>query len=63
MSVVHNVFHGLMLSKYIADPSPILQYIKVEYAPELREEVWPVKILDTRDKQLRKKMVRPLKVQ
>ena len=63
MSGVHDVFHVSMLRKYVHDPSHILQHLKVEYAPMGREEVRPVRILDARDKQLRNKTIRLVKVQ
>ena len=63
MSGVHDVFHVSMLRKYVHDPSHILQHPEVEYAPKDREEVRPVRILDARDKQLRNKTIRLVKVQ
>ena len=63
MSRVHDVFHVSMLRKYVHDPSHILQHPEVEYAPMDREEVRPIKILDARDKQLRNKTIRLVKVQ
>ena len=50
MSGVHDVFHVSMLRKCVHDPSYILQHLEVEYAQIIREEFWPVKILDARDK-------------
>ena len=52
-----------MLRKYVADPAHILQHPEVDYTPDLREEMHPVKILDAREKQLRNKIVRLVKVQ
>ena len=52
-----------MLHKYVHDPSHILQHSEFEYTPTMREEVQPVKILDARDKQLRNKTIRLVKVQ
>ena len=63
MSGVHDVFHVSMLRKYVADPAHILQHPEVECTPDLREEVHPVKILDAREKQLRNKVIRLVKVQ
>ena len=60
---VHDVFHVSMIRKYVHDPSHILQHPEVEYAPIVREEVRPVRILDARDKQLRNKTVLLVKVQ
>ena len=62
MSGVHDVFHVSMLRKYVHNPSHILQHSEVEYAPMDREEVRPVRILDARDKQLRNKTIRLVKV-
>ena len=63
MSEVHDVFHVSMLRKYVHDPSHILQHPEVEYTPMDREEVRPIRILDARDKQLRNKTIRLVKVQ
>ena len=63
MSGVHDVFHISMLRKYIADPTHILQHPEIEYTPDLRQEVRPVKILDTRVNELRNKTLRLVKVQ
>ena len=51
-----------MLRKYVHDPSYILQHPEVKYAPIMREEVRPVRILDARDKQLRNMMIHLVKV-
>ena len=62
-SKVHNVFHVSILFKYMYDPSYILQYPKVKYAPTMREEVRLVRILDARDKQLRNNKICLVKIQ
>ena len=62
MSREHDIFHVFILCKYVYDPLHILQYPEVEYAPMMRKEVRPVKILDARDKQLRNKTIRLAKV-
>ena len=41
LSGVHDIFHGSMLRKYIADPSHILRYPEVEVTPDLHQEVEP----------------------
>ena len=46
ISEVHDIFHVSMLRKYIHDPSHILHHLEVKYAPTMREEVRPVRILD-----------------
>ena len=63
MSRVYDVFYVSMLRKYTHDPLHILQHPEVEYAPMDRAEVRPVKILDARDKELRNKTIRLVKVQ
>ena len=63
MSGVHNVFHVSMLRKYIADSSHILQHPEVEFTPDLRQELKPIKILDTKEKKLRNRILRLVKVQ
>ena len=50
VSRVHDVFHVSMFSKYVHDPSHILQHPEVEYALTMREEARLVKVLDARDK-------------
>ena len=63
MSGIHNIFHVSMLRKYIADSSHILQHPEIEFTPDLRQEVKPVKILDTKEKELRNTILRLVKVQ
>ena len=63
MSGVHDIFHVSLLRKYVHDPSHILQHLKVKYDPMDREEVRSVRILDARDKQLRNKTIRLMKIQ
>ena len=62
MSRVHDVFYVSMLRKYVHDPSHILQHLEVEYVPTIKEEVRQEKILDARDRQLRNKTIRLIKV-
>ena len=47
---VHNILYVLMLRKYVSDPTHILQYLEVDYTPDIKEEIRPAKILDAKDK-------------
>ena len=53
MSYVHNVFHILMLRKYVPDPSHVLENEPIEEREDLTYEEQPVQILDRKDKTLR----------
>ena len=46
ISRLHNVFHILMLKKYVADPEYILKCPEVEITRDLKHEVHPEKILE-----------------
>ena len=53
----HNVFHVSQLRRYISDPSHVLDPENLELQPDLTYEVLPVRILETREKQLRGKVI------
>ncbi|XP_050124802.1 uncharacterized protein LOC126602028 [Malus sylvestris] len=59
---VHNVFHVSMLRKYVSDPSHIILPQPLEINPDLTYDEVPVTILDWKDKVLRNKTVRMVKV-
>ncbi|XP_062080563.1 uncharacterized protein LOC133785330 [Humulus lupulus] len=61
-SGVHNIFHVSMLRKYVLDPSYILSYEALDMQPDLSYEEKPVKILDKKEKALRNKTIRLVKV-
>ena len=63
MDKIHNVFHVSMLKKYVRDESHIIPYFgELNVQPDTTYEEKPIKILDTRDKVLRRKTIRLVKV-
>ncbi|KAI3461563.1 hypothetical protein Pfo_018226 [Paulownia fortunei] len=62
LSSVHNIFHVSMLRKYISNPSHMLSYKPFELTPDLAFEEKPVQILDQKEKELRTKKIRLVKV-
>ncbi|KAI3467933.1 hypothetical protein Pfo_024596, partial [Paulownia fortunei] len=62
LSTVHNVFHVSMLRKYISNPSHMLSYEPLELTHDLAYEEKPVQILDQKEKELRTKNIRLVKV-
>ncbi|XP_017976448.1 PREDICTED: uncharacterized protein LOC108661964 [Theobroma cacao] len=59
---IHNVFHVSMLKKYVPDPSHILEIPPIELQEDLKFEVQPVRILDRKDRVLRKKSIPMVKM-
>ena len=59
---VHNVFHVSMLRHYVSDPSHVIPLQPLEISPDLTYEEEPVMILDWKDKVLRNKTIRMVKV-
>ena len=57
LSVVHNVFHILVLRKYVSDVTHVLSYEDLELEADLFYEEQAVQILDRRDKVLRNKTI------
>ena len=62
LSAVHNVFHVSMLRKYISDPSHVLNYEPLQLNQDLTYEEKPMRILDTKEKELRNKRIPLVKV-
>ena len=62
LSKVHNVFHVSMLHHYVSDPSHVIPHQPLEIIPDLTYEEEPVTILDWKDKVLRNKIIRMVKV-
>ena len=58
----HDVFHVLMLKKFVYDLSHVLSYESLHVDPKLTYEERPVEILDWKDKVLRNKIVPLVKV-
>ena len=62
LSKVHNVFHVSMLQHYVSDPSYVIPPQPLEINPDLTYEEELVTILDWKDKVLRNKTIRMVKV-
>ena len=62
LSGVHNVFHVLMLRRYVADPSHVLQQEEVNVSLDAKYKERPVQILDRKNKELRNKTIPLVKV-
>ena len=62
MSGVHEVFHVSMLRKYSPDPAHVVDWGQIEVDTDGTFEEGPVCILDSRDKVLRCKTVRLVRV-
>ncbi|KAK6137219.1 hypothetical protein DH2020_029036 [Rehmannia glutinosa] len=63
LSSVHNIFHVLMLRKYVHDPSHIMNYKDLEINKDLTYEEGPESILERKIHKLRNKEVALIKVQ
>ncbi|XP_057479143.1 uncharacterized protein LOC130766484 [Actinidia eriantha] len=59
---VHDVFYVSVLRKYIADPSHVLDKPPIELEGNLQYKEQPVRIMDSRVKQLRNKAIPLVKV-
>ena len=59
---VHNVFHVSMLQHYVPDPSHVILLQQLEISSDLFYDEEPVTILDWKDKELRNKTIRLVKV-
>ena len=62
LSNLHDVFHVSQLKKYNADPSHVIEPEEVELSENLTYRAAPERILDVKDKQLRNKTIRLVKV-
>ncbi|KAJ8748685.1 hypothetical protein K2173_008130 [Erythroxylum novogranatense] len=62
LSQIHDVFHVSMLRRYRSDPSHIIQTSEVQLSDDLSYEEVPVAILDSKDKILRNKVIKLVKV-
>ena len=62
LASVHNVFHVLMLKKYIQNSSHVLSYKQLELGSDLSYEEQPIQILDRKEKQLRNRKIPLVKV-
>ncbi|XP_042432754.1 uncharacterized protein LOC122019345, partial [Zingiber officinale] len=62
LSGVHDVFHVSMLRRYVPDPTHVLADIPVPVQRDISYEEVPVRILDRKERQLRNKTIRLVKV-
>ncbi|CAN6583936.1 unnamed protein product [Malus baccata var. baccata] len=62
LSIVHNVFHVSMLRRYVSDPLHVVPPQPLEINPDLTYDEVPMMIIDWKDKVLRNKTVRMVKV-
>ena len=62
MSGVHEVFHVSMLRKYTPDPAHVVDWGQIEIDTDETFEEGPVCIVDSRDRVLRRKTVRLVRV-
>ncbi|KAM2970163.1 hypothetical protein FF2_017167 [Malus domestica] len=62
LSKVHDVFHVSMLRHYVSDPSQVIPHRPLEINSDLTYDEEPVTFLDWKDKELRNKTVRLVKV-
>jgi hypothetical protein len=54
---IHDVFHILMLRKYIPDPSHVIRYEPLQLQGDLAYKEVPVKVLDRKAQELRTKSI------
>ena len=59
---VYDVFHVSMLRRYVPAPTHVLIDISVPVQPDVTYEEVPVRILDRKERQLRNKTIRLVKV-
>ena len=57
LSEVHNVFHVSMLRKCLSDATPVVNLEDIEFQDEVKYEEQPVRILDTKEKVFRNKII------
>ena len=62
MSSVHKVFHVSMLRRYTPDPADVVDWGEIEVDTDETFEEGPVCIMDSREKVLRSKTVRLVRV-
>ena len=62
MTGVHEVFHISMLRKYIPDPAHVVDWGHIEFDTDGTFDEEPVRIVDSRERVLRRKTVRLVRV-
>ena len=59
---VHNVFHVSMLRKYVRDPEQIVELEPLNVQPNLTSVEKPVRIVDSKEQILRRRVIKYVKV-
>ena len=59
---VHNVFHVSQLRKYLSDADAVIDMHQLEIQPNLTIQEQPIRILDYKEKVMRNKTVKYVKV-
>ena len=59
---VYNIFHVSMLRKYIRDPEEVIALEPLNVQPNLTSVERPVRIVDTKEQILRRRVIRYVKV-
>ena len=62
LSEVHDVFHVSMLRKCLSDATPVVNLEDIEVQDGVTYKEQPVRILDTKEKVFRNKIIRLVKV-
>ena len=60
---LHNVFHVSMLRKFISHPNHIAELEPLEVNKDLSYEEHPVRIVDTKEQEIRHHIIRYIKIQ
>ena len=63
LSGVHNVFHVLMLRKYISDLNHVIDVAPLQLKEDLSYDEKPVKIVDHKEQVLRRRIIPYVKIQ
>ena len=62
LSVVHNIFHILMLQKYVPNEYHMLDFTELGVAQDLTTVEWLIAILDQKERVLRNRTIPFMKV-
>ena len=62
LAVMHNVFHVSQLRKYVRDENHVIDHSELAVRADLSFEAQPVSIIDWREKVLKNKVIRPVRV-
>ena len=63
LSGVHNIFHVLMLRRYVPDPQHVIDYQAIEIREDATYEERPISILEWKERVLRNRSIPFVKVQ